>query len=256
MRVIIVPCLSDNYAYLLVGDGRSDAVVVDPGEAEPVLRACNAEGLQLAAILNTHHHWDHVGGNEILLTRHPSLRVFGHVSDRHRIFGLTDGVEDDDLVETAGLKLKVLHVPGHTLGAIAYWGNDCAFTGDTLFGAGCGRLFEGTAAQLFHSLNDRLARLPPSTRLFCGHEYTEKNLDFAATVEPANPRIRERLKNVERRRSRREPTVPSTLAEELATNPFLRADSEEIRSNLRPQLPPNAKAEQVFAALRAARNQF
>lgn len=256
MLVTILPCLHDNYAYLLRGPERDAAVVVDPGEAAPVLRACAKEGLELCAILATHHHWDHIGGVEDLLHRSPALRVYAHAVDQGRVPGLTHGLTDGSVVVEAGLELRALHVPGHTRGAIAYVGHGCAFTGDTLFAAGCGRLFEGTAAELYASLNHKLARLPPTTRVYCGHEYTAKNLDFALAVEPSNAAVEARRADVRGLRARGCPTVPTTIGAELATNPFLRTDSAEIRATLAPSLAADASGEAVFAALRAARNEL
>ncbi len=252
MRVVIVDCLADNYAYLLAGEGSASAAVVDPGEAEPVLRALDAEGLSLGAILNTHHHADHVAGNEALLRRFPGVPVFAHASDRGRIPGQTEGVEDGAALEAAGLTLRARHVPGHTLGAVAYEGAGALFTGDTLFGAGCGRVFEGTAAMLCASLERLTQGLPDETLVYSGHEYTAANLRFARAVEPENAAIRDRAARVEAARGRGERTVPSTLGEERATNPFLRCNPHASVADL----PPGADRVAVFTALRSAKDRF
>lgn len=229
VRVIPVPCLSDNYAYLVAPEGARQAIVIDPSEAEPVLEALAGEGLELAAILNTHHHYDHVGGNERLREELGPVPVYAHESDRGRVPAQTDDVAEGRTFEVAGMSFRPLHVPGHTLGAVSYVTDGAVFTGDTLFVAGCGRLFEGTPEQMHSSLSGKLAKLPPETRVYCGHEYTLTNLRFAATVEPANDAIREKLARATSARERGEPTVPSTIAEELQTNPFLRcADAKAL----------------------------
>src|SRR5262249_20170024 len=157
------------------------------------------------AILATHHHQDHVGGNDALLQRFPDLRVFGYASDRGRIPGQSDFLEDEQRFEVAGIEVKALHIPGHTLGALAYVGEGAAFTGDTLFAAGCGRLFEGSAAQMYESLNVKLGGLPDDTRIYCGHEYTLNNLRFAEMLEPHNPEIAKKLAWAKERRDKGEP---------------------------------------------------
>ncbi|MEK6607527.1 MAG: hydroxyacylglutathione hydrolase [Myxococcota bacterium] len=240
MRVIPVPCLRDNYAYLVVCDETGEAAVVDPSEAAPVLRAAAAARVRLSAIWNTHHHGDHTGGNADLAASHGAgrLAVVGHASDRGRIPEFTVGVEDGDEVRLGALRARVLHVPGHTLGALTYLVGDAAFTGDTLFLAGCGRLFEGTPAMMFASLA-KLATLPPSTRVFCGHEYTRRNLAFAREALPGDENIRERAERLGVPHPARrdvpagEPTVPGTIAEERATNLFLRAATVDALAELR-----------------------
>ncbi|MEZ4402461.1 MAG: hydroxyacylglutathione hydrolase [Kofleriaceae bacterium] len=215
MRVIPVPCLSDNYAYLVICDATGRAAVVDPGEAAPVEAAVAAAGVELVAVWATHHHHDHVGGVAALAAAHPGLAVVGHASDAARIPGLTAPVVADAAVVMGALTARIIENPGHTRGAISYLVADAVFTGDTLFAAGCGRLFEGTAAQMHASLA-RLAALPPATRVFFGHEYTAANLRFAAAVEPASEAIRARQAALP------PCTTPSTIALERATNPFLR----------------------------------
>jgi hydroxyacylglutathione hydrolase len=215
MRVVPVPCLKDNFAYLVIDeDGR--CAVVDPGEAPPVEAALVREHAQLAAIWATHHHPDHVGGIPELSARRPGVEVVVGVRDAPRTPGVTRALEDGDEVALGALRARCLHNPGHTLGAISYVIEGCVFTGDTLFGGGCGRLFEGDAAMMHASLM-RLAALPPETKVYFGHEYTAGNLRFAAAVEPDNARVAERLKALPA------PSTPSTIAEERATNPFLRS---------------------------------
>ena len=256
MHITTVPCLSDNYAFLVRTEGSRDAVVVDPGEADPVQRALQSAGLGLAAILSTHHHWDHTGGNEQLLRHLGKVPVFAYGDERRSVPGQTVGLSDEEEFEAAGVVFRALHVPGHTLGALAYLSEDAVFTGDTLFVAGCGRLFEGTATQMHASLTGRLASLPDATRVFCGHEYTVTDLRFAEQVEPGNEAVRNKLAWAIAQRRQGEATVPSTIAEEKQTNPFLRTDSAEIRERLGSTLGPAPSAEQVFAALRSAKDKF
>lgn len=256
LEVRIIPCLSDNYAYLLRVPGTTRAVVVDASEADPVRSVLEQEGLSLTGILSTHHHVDHVGGNEDLLKLYPEARVFGFKTDSGRIPGLTNTVDDDEEFEVGGLGFKALHIPGHTLGAVGYLAEGAVFTGDTLFVAGCGRLFEGTASQMYESLNEKLGTLPDATRVYCGHEYTAKNLEFAAHLEPSNAAIQEKTKRVVALRAEGKPTVPSTIAEERATNPFMRVTSPEILTHVAADLAGDRSPEAVLGAVRRAKDQY
>lgn len=256
MVITPVPCLKDNYAYLLAAAAGAPAFVVDPSEADPVIAALEKSGQKLAGILNTHHHWDHVGGNEDLLKRFGELPVYGHASDRGRIPGQTEFLEHEQRFDAHELAFRILHIPGHTTGAIAYVVGDAVFTGDTMFAAGCGRLFEGTPAMMYESLNVKLGALPDDTRVYFGHEYTESNLKFAAHVEPSNPRIHERAKRVVELRGRGEPTTPSTIRDERDTNPFMRCDSPEIRKSMSGRIGVAPSAADVLGAVRAAKDEF
>lgn len=257
-RLVVVPCLRDNYAYLAGRDGASEVAVVDPSEGAPVIQALEADQLRPVALLCTHHHLDHVGGVEALIDRYGALPVFGHRLDAERIPRLNHLLDDGDCIDVAGVDWRVLHVPGHTLGAVAYAGEELVFTGDTLFGGGCGRLFEGTAAMLHRSLSEKLGRLPSLTRVCPGHEYTASNLAFACAVEPDNASIRARAAAVAALRAEGLPSVPSTIAEELATNPFLRVGEPAVRAYaMRAGVPPaEADSATVFARLRAAKDEF
>lgn len=255
MRIVTIPCLKDNYAYLLVGAG-GDAAIVDASEAAPVRDALAREGVRATAIWSTHHHWDHVGGNEEL-AKELSVEVTGHTSDRGRLPGLTHGVDTGDVVRAGALSARCLHIPGHTLGAVAYFVDDgherAVFTGDTLFAAGCGRLFEGTPAQMHASLSS-LAALPGDTRVYCGHEYTESNLRFAAHVEPSNADVTRARERAAALRAESKPTIGTTLDDERKTNPFLRVDSKEIRATL--GIAQDADDATALGAIRAAKDNF
>jgi hydroxyacylglutathione hydrolase len=251
MRVIPVPCLSDNYAYLVTRDGSNEAIVVDPSESEPVIAAIEREGLSLSAILCTHHHPDHVGGNEGLIAKYGSMPVYAHASDKGRVPAQSVFVEEGKPFEVVGLSFTPMHVPGHTTGAVAYHVEGAVFTGDTLFVAGCGRLFEGTPAMMHDSLSGKLGKLPPETRVYCGHEYTVSNLRFAVHAEPDNRAAQEKLDRAKAMRERGEPTVPSTIGEERETNPFMRADLASLQDRY-----PGASVVDTFAAVRKAKDSF
>ncbi len=215
-----IPCLKDNYAYLVTCDRTKKTAIVDPSEAAPVLEAVKRAGVKVDAIWNTHHHWDHVGGNEELVSELGIAEVCGHASDKGRIAAQTRFLEEGDRFTLGDLSVRILHIPGHTTGAIAYvvegQGSPAVFTGDTLFVAGCGRLFEGTPEMMFASLA-KVAALPAETRVYCGHEYTKANLAFAAHTEPDNEDVKRAAASVQ------VPSVPSTIAAEKRINPFVRA---------------------------------
>jgi hydroxyacylglutathione hydrolase len=256
MRIVPVACLKDNYAYLVI-TGAGDAAIVDASEAGPVRDAIRREGVRARAIWSTHHHWDHVGGNEEVARELGVEEVVGHVSDRGRLPGQTREVDTGDIVRAGDLSATCIHIPGHTLGAVAYFvdsgGERAVFTGDTLFCAGCGRLFEGTPAQMHASLS-RLAALPGDTRVYCGHEYTESNLRFAAHVEPGNADVGRAGERAARLLRAGEPTVGTTIDEELRVNPFLRLRSPEIRATL--AIAADADDAGALGAIRAAKDSF
>lgn len=249
-EVSFIPAFKDNYIWLLTLGKR--AVVVDPGDAAPVLARLDADGLSLEGILITHHHADHQGGVAELLARGP-VRV--HAPGNESITGCTHPLYGGETIEILGQPVTVMAVPGHTLGHLAYRADGVLFCGDTLFGAGCGRLFEGTAAQMSGSLGS-IAALPDSTRVYCAHEYTEMNLRFALAVEPGNLALQARVARVASLRAAGLPSVPSALGEEKATNPFLRCSEPAV---IEAALRHGATARDsvsVFAAIRGWRNSF
>lgn len=255
MEIHIVPCLSDNYAYILTHAGAT--VVVDPSEAGPVQAALTQRGLALNGIWATHHHHDHVGGIAELVRQNAGLEVVGSTYDaeRSRIPELTRAVGESEPLWFGSHRVRILEVPGHTLGAIAFVVDGALFSGDTLFASGCGRLFEGDPPTMLASLQ-ALRALPGETRLYCGHEYTQKNLSFAAKIEPGNPDVKRRLAEVEKLRAADKPTIPSTIEEERRTNPMLRWDAPSVIEKAQQLGAASAEPVAVFAAIRRARDGF
>lgn len=230
LSIELVPCLKDNYAYLVHDAAAGLTAVVDPSEPEPVKQALARHGWTLTHILNTHHHFDHTGGN-VPLKEQFGARIVGPEKDRDRIPGIDEGVGEGAAWSFGGRKVPVLEIPAHTRAHIAFVFDDAVFTGDTLFAMGCGRLFEGTPAMMWTSLS-KLMTLPDATRVYCGHEYTQSNGRFALTLEPGNAALAARMKEVDAARAKGSPTIPSTIGLEKKTNPFLRPDSAEIRHSL------------------------
>jgi hydroxyacylglutathione hydrolase len=254
MLLQALPAFADNYIWTLRDSPAGAPVVVDPGDAAPVLAMADAAGIAPAALLLTHHHPDHIGGVAELLRRWPGLPAFAPADERIDL--PCRRVGDGDVVEVGAWRFDVLAVPGHTLSHIAFHGHGLLFCGDTLFSLGCGRLFEGTPAQMLASL-DRLAALPAQTQVCCGHEYTLANAAFAAAVEPANPALQRRTADVRALRDRGAPSLPALLADEVAANPFLRVDAPAVGAAIAARLgrAPAGRAE-AFAVLRQWKDGF
>jgi len=241
-------CLSDNYGFLLHEPATGLTACVDTPEVEPIVEACERRGCTLTHIFNTHHHWDHAGGNAELKERF-GCKVMGPAAEVAKIPTITQPLSGGDSFMFGGHEIQVIDVGGHTLGQIAYHVPDAkaAFVGDALFALGCGRLFEGTPAQAWASLQ-RLVALPPETAVFCAHEYTEANLRFALTVEPGNPALQRRAEEIYALRADGKPTVPTSIELELETNPFLRPESPLLRSHL--GVPDHESLEATFTRVR------
>jgi hydroxyacylglutathione hydrolase len=236
MNIVTIPALSDNYIFLLVDDFSLQLEVVDPGDAAPVLDYLRKTNSSLAAILITHHHRDHTGGIQKLLQQFPGIPVYGSASDRGRFSGQTEFLKESDTIHACGAKAKVLEVPGHTKGHIAYYfaaenGEGDLFSGDTIFGGTIGNLFEGTPEIMFNSLQ-KIRALPPATRIWCSHEYTLQFVRESAKIDPQNRRLISRLHKLEATADSGTPTVPLLLEEECATNPFFRWDDPQLNSYL------------------------
>lgn len=249
-KILLIPAFKDNYIWLLVSAGR--AAVVDPGDSTVVMAQLEALGLELETILITHHHADHQGGVAALLERWKA-EVFG--PENESITGCNRPLSGGETITVLGQQVSVLAVPGHTLGHLAYYLPGALFCGDTLFGGGCGRLFEGTPAQMSDSLA-RITALPEDTLVYCAHEYTEANLRFALAVEPLNVALHDRIKRVAKLREKAHSSVPSTLREELATNPFLRSGEPAVIAAALENAAVDRSKLAVFAAIRQWRNNF
>lgn len=247
MKVEFVPAFDDNYIWLPQDAQQTMAAIVDPGDATPVLDYLEQHSITPVAILITHHHGDHTGGIADILDHH-EIPVYGpaHESIRH----VSQPVQEGDVVELPFASLRVLDVPGHTRGHVAYYGEGALFCGDTLFAGGCGRLFEGTPQQMWQSLSKILA-LPDATQVYCAHEYTQANLQFAIVAEPDNAELQQRIVDTRQLRAQHKPTVPSSLALEKATNPFLRCQLPHIQAAAEDFAKrPLPQADDVFAVVR------
>ncbi len=250
-----IACLSDNYAYAVKCTTTGALAIVDPSEEVPV--AAWVGDKKLTAIWNTHHHVDHVGGNEAIAAKYRPEYVAAHASDKGRVPGQTRELNEGDSFKLGELDVSILHIPGHTTGAIAFvvksGGKTAVFTGDTLFLGGCGRIFEGTP-EMMHASLQKLAKLPKDAAVYCGHEYTESNLKFAQHVEPGNEIAKKRAEKAAGLRAKGLPTVPGLMEEELATNPFMRTGSPEIRKTL--GIDQSADGGAALGVIRKAKDSF
>ncbi len=248
------PCLSDNYGVLIHDSGTGATAAIDAPDGAAVLAALEARGWRLTDILVTHHHGDHTAGIAGLKERFPEVRVVAPALEATKIGHVDLGVGEDDVVVVGNLQAKVIATPGHTAGHIVYWfeDNDILFAGDTLFSLGCGRVMETPLATMWESLV-KLAQLPGETQVYCGHEYTAANAKFALTIEPGNDVLKERAREVEDLRREGRATLPTTIALELAANPFLRAEQADVKRGV---AMADADAAQVFAELRERKNRF
>ena len=252
-ELITIPCLSDNYAFLAHDEESNKTLLVDVPEAAPIQKVLEQTGWELTDVILTHHHADHVQGLDAFCRSHPA-RIIGAAADQHRLPPLDLAVSEGDFIEIGTQRGEVFDVSGHTLGHIAVYFKSAKilFTADSLMALGCGRLFEGSPPQMWESLS-KLSALDPECLVCSGHEYTAANARFALTIEPQNTELQRRAQSISDRRAQNLPTVPSTLGEELSTNPFLRPDSLNIRNNLRMQ---NATDAQVFAEIRSRKDKF
>ncbi len=254
LAIIQIPVLTDNYIYLLHDAASHKTAVVDPTEAQPVLTFLDQQGWSLDYIFNTHHHWDHVGGNRELKEKTGCL-ILASTYDQNRIPAIDQTLNDGDIITLGAETIEIIATPGHTLGHIVYFCRQqhALFCGDTLFSLGCGRLFEGSAEQMFQSLA-KIKALPDHTKIYCAHEYTQANARFALSIEPDNETLSAYANKIELLRKQGQATIPSTLATEKACNPFLRTDQESIRRSL--DMKEHTDEVAIFARLRKLKDQF
>ena len=233
MKIEIIPCLQDNYSYLIIDEKKNIACVVDPSESDPVIKYLENNKIDLKFILNTHHHYDHVGGNQKLKEKY-GANVIGFKEDKDKIPGIDILVDDQEVWKYEDFEAKIVHIPGHTLGHIYFYfyNEKSVFTGDTLFSLGCGKIFEGTYAQMFDSLK-KLKELPHETKIFCGHEYTMQNSKFCIAHDENNENLKNKIEEIKKKLKNNLPTIPSTIKEELECNIFLRSDSVKNFSKMR-----------------------
>ena len=233
MKVEIIKCLQDNYSYIIVDEKNQTACVIDPSEAQPIINFVEEKKIYLKYILNTHHHYDHIGGNEELKKKYNS-KIVGFKEDRNRIPGINEFVENNQIWKADNFEAKIFHVPGHTSGHIAYhfYKEKKIFTGDTLFSLGCGRIFEGTYEEMFNSLN-KIKNLSDDTEIYCGHEYTLQNSKFCIYHDPKNLDLKKKIIEIEEKLRKGLPSIPSILKDEIKCNIFLKAKDLESFSKLR-----------------------
>tara|TARA_Y100000590_G_scaffold397127_1_gene478434 strand:- start:347 stop:1108 length:762 start_codon:yes stop_codon:yes gene_type:complete len=253
MEIIPIQCLSDNYAYIINDSNSKTVGVVDPSESKPIISFLSKKNLKLNYILNTHHHFDHIGGN-IELKKLYSSKVIGFIGDKHRIPGIDITLNDNEIWNFGNSPVRVLHIPGHTLGHVCFFfeKQKIAFTGDTLFSLGCGRIFEGDHKQMLNSLN-RIKELPKDTKIYCGHEYTFKNAEFCMKYDENNISLKKKFEIIKKLRFKNLPTIPTILKDELKSNIFLRCDENDLKIKLNMQ---NFKDFEVFKKIRDLKDTF
>ena len=253
MKIEIIPCLKDNYSYLIIDEKNNKACVVDPGEAQPVINYLEKNNIRLAFILNTHHHYDHVDGNSELKKKY-NAKVVGYINDAKRIPNIDITVKDEEIWSEKNFKAKIKHIPGHTLGHICFhfFNEKIIFTGDTLFSLGCGKIFEGTYSQMHKSLAF-FKSLPLNTEIYCGHEYTLQNSKFCTKYDPDNKNLKNKIITIKKNLKNNLPTIPSTIKDELECNIFLRSDNLDIQTKLNLN---NNNSLETFSKLRDLKDNF
>ena len=253
MQITPIPCLTDNYAYIINDYNSKTIGVVDPSEAQPIISFLKRKNLKLNYILNTHHHFDHIGGN-VELKKKYNAKIIGFVGDKHRIPGIDITLNNNEQWNFGNSIIKVLHIPGHTLGHICFFfeKEKIAFTGDTLFSLGCGRIFEGSHNQMLTSLN-KIKKLPKDTMIYCGHEYTYKNAEFCIRYDTNNTELKKKFEKIKKLRLKNLPTIPSSLEDELKVNIFLRCDQNDLKTKLNMK---NEEDSKVFKKIRDLKDSF
>ena len=253
MKIEIIPCLKDNYSYIIIDPKNKNTCVVDPSESKPIINFLEKNNLQLNYILNTHHHYDHVGGNTELKKKYKA-KIVGFEGDCERIPEIDIMLKDGEIWKQDNFEAKVIHIPGHTLGHICFhfYNENNLFTGDTLFSLGCGRIFEGTYEQMFTSL-EKIKKLPLKTKIYCGHEYTLQNSKFCITYDGGNQNLIKKIQEIKEKLTKNKPTIPSTLEEELKNNIFLCFGNNKIKTNLNMN---NSSSLITFSKLRDLKDNF
>jgi hydroxyacylglutathione hydrolase len=253
MNIKIIPCLNDNYSYLIHDELSNTVAIVDPSEFETCDKVIVNNYKKLDFILNTHHHYDHVGGNEALKKKYNSM-ILGFADDKNRIPNIDKILKDNQEFKVGNLNFTTIFIPGHTKGHIAFYveKENVVFTGDTLFSLGCGRIFEGTYEQMFQSLN-KLKNLPDKTKIYCGHEYTYKNLEFCLKFNPSNLFLKKKKEAIELKLKNKKPTIPSTIGDEIKTNIFLRFNDPDVKKAVKLK---NSSDLEIFTKLRDLKDNF